>query len=323
MIPQDWVKAAGERLRGRVRRTPVTFDDALNCFLKWENQQETGSFKLRGAMNKVLTLQPWEREQGLVAASAGNHGQGVAVAARLMGVRAVVFASEHAMPSKLNAMRELGAEVHLVPGGYAEAEIAGKQFAEQQGMVWISPYNDAQVIAGQATVGLELLDEIPAEELAAVVVPVGGGGLIAGLGLVLDQLPAGHRPRLIGVQSEASPYFSALMKTGSQDEVLERESLADGLAGRVEDGSITIPLVRAMVDEIILVSETEIEQAVVAAWQRYEAVIEGSAATVLAAAMTGKFAQRPAALIISGGNIQPEIHQQLLRRWAPKASSSQ
>lgn len=322
MIPRDWVKAAGERLRGRVRRTPVSFDDALGCYLKWENLQETGSFKLRGAMNKVLTLQPWEREQGLVAASAGNHGQGVAVAARLMGARAVVFASEHAMPSKLDAMRALGAEVHLVPGGYAEAESAGKQFAEQQGMIWISPYNDAQVIAGQATVGLELLDELPAQELEAIVVPVGGGGLISGVGLVLDQLPAGHRPRLIGVQSEASPYFHAILKSGSQDGVVEQESLADGLAGRVEDGSITIPMVRAMVDDVILVSEVEIEQAIAAAWKRYGAVIEGSAATALAAALSGKFAHRPAALILSGGNIQPEIHRQLIQRWSPTERTS-
>lgn len=316
MIPQDWIAAAGERLHGRVKRTPVTFDGALNCALKWENQQETGSFKLRGALNKVLTLQPWEREQGLVAASAGNHGQGVAVAARLLGLHAIVFASEHAYPAKVEAMRALGAEVRLVQGGYAQAEESGLQFAASQGMTWISPYNDAQVIAGQATVGLELFDEIAGEDLEAVVVPVGGGGLIAGIGLVLQQIPKAQRPRLIGVQSEASPYFYALLKNGSQDGVKELESLADGLAGRVEDGSITIPLVRSLVDEIILVREVEIEQAIVAAWQRYGAKIEGSAAVVLAAALNGKFAQRPAALIISGGNIQPELHAELLKRWA-------
>ncbi len=315
MIPQDWITAAGERLRGRVKRTPVTFDSALDCFIKWENQQETGSFKLRGAMNKVLTLLPWERERGLVAASAGNHGQGVAVAARLMGVRAVVFASERAVPAKLDAMRAHGAEVHLTPGGYEQAEKSGIAYAAQQGLAWISPYNDAQVIAGQATVGLELMNEIPTDELEAVVVPVGGGGLIAGIGLALERLPVGHRPRLIGVQSEASPYFQALFQRGSQDGVAESESLADGLAGRVEDGAITIPLVRSLVDEIVLVSEEEIERAIAAAWQRYGAVIEGSAAVTLAAALSGKFTQRPAALIISGGNIQPEVHQRILQRW--------
>lgn len=321
MIPQEWIAAAGERLRGRVKRTPITFDNALGCFLKWENQQETGSFKLRGALNKVLTLQPWERERGLVAASAGNHGQGVAVAARLMGTKAVIFASEHAVPAKLQAMRALGAEVRLVPGGYARAEAAGLQFAAQQKMIWISPYNDAQVIAGQATVGLELLEEILPEELEVIAVPAGGGGLIAGIGLVLSQIPSGHRPRLIGVQSDASPYLHAIMNCGSQDGVIERDSLADGLAGRVEDGAITIPLVRSLVDEIVLVSEEQIEQAVAAAWQRYGAVIEGSAAVVLAAALNGKFAQRPAALIVSGGNIQPEIHRQILLRWSSTGKS--
>lgn len=322
MIPQDWIKSAGERLRGRVKRTPVTYDDALDCYLKWENQQETGSFKLRGALNKVLTLQPWERELGLVAASAGNHGQGVAVAARLMGVRAAVFAPENAVPAKIAAMRTLGADVHLVPGGYEQAEVAGAQYAVQKGMLWISPYNDAQVIAGQASVGLELMDEVPPEELAAVLVPVGGGGLIAGIGLVLNQLPSGHRPRLIGVQSEASAYFQALLKRGTQDGVVECASLADGLAGRVEDGSITIPLVRSLVDDIVLVSEVEIEQAIAAAWQRYGAVIEGSAAVVLAAVLNGKIAERPSALIMSGGNIQPEIHRHILERWIPPESLS-
>lgn len=322
MIPQDWIKSAGERLHGRVKRTPVTYDDALDCYLKWENQQETGSFKLRGALNKVLTLQPWERELGLVAASAGNHGQGVAVAARLMGVRAAVFAPENAVPARIAAIRALGADVHLVPGGYEQAEVAGAQYAVQKGMLWISPYNDAQVIAGQASVGLELMDEVPPEELAAVVVPVGGGGLIAGIGLVLNQLPSGHRPRLIGVQSEASAYFQALLKRGTQDGVVESASLADGLAGRVEDGSITIPLVRSLVDDIVLVSEVEIEQAIAAAWQRYGAVIEGSAAVILAAVLNGKIAERPSALIMSGGNIQPEIHRHILERWIPPESLS-
>ncbi|HWQ04555.1 MAG TPA: pyridoxal-phosphate dependent enzyme [Longilinea sp.] len=323
MIPQNWITEAGERLRGRIKRTPVTFDAALDCFLKWENQQETGSFKLRGALNKVLTLQPWERDQGLVTSSAGNHGQGVAVAARLMGAKVTIFASEHAVSTKIDSMRAMGADVRLVAGGYAQAEAAGIQFAAQQEQIWISPYNDAQVIAGQATVGLELLDEVPVDELAAVVVPVGGGGLIAGIGLVMDQLPSESRPRLIGVQSTASSYFHAIFHQGSQDGVVESASLADGLAGRVEDGSITIPLVRKLVDEIILVNEAEIEQAVAAAWYRYGAVIEGSAAVVLAAALTGKFSQRPAALIISGGNIQPETHQQLLQRWSPKDRSNQ
>ena len=322
MIPHNWITDAGDRLRGRIKRTPVTFDTALDCYLKWENQQETGSFKLRGALNKVLILQPWERELGLVTSSAGNHGQGVAVAARLMGVKVTIFASEHAVPAKIASMQAMGAEVRLVPGGYAEAEAAGIQFAAQQELIWISPYNDAQVIAGQATVGLELLDEVPVDELEAVVVPVGGGGLIAGIGLVLGQLPPENRPRLIGVQSTASPYFHALLHMGSQDGVVESPSLADGLAGRIEDGSITIPLVRKLVDDVILVSEDEIEQAVAAAWYRYGAVIEGSGAVVLAAALTGKFSQRPAALIVSGGNIQPETHQHLLQRWKPKDKST-
>ena len=233
-----------------------------------------------------------------------------------MGLKAVVFAAEHAVPAKLEAMRVLGAEVRLVPGGYEQAEKTGIQFAAEQGMTWISPYNDGQVIAGQATVGVELLQDILAEDLEAVVVPVGGGGLIAGIGLALQQIPRGHRPRLIGVQSEASPYFHALLKDGSQDGVVETDSLADGLAGRVEDNAITIPLVRRSVDDIRLVSEDEIARAVAYAWTHYGQRIEGSAAVGLAGGVAGKFSQRPAALVISGGNIQPQLHEQLVQRWS-------
>lgn len=312
MIPGEWLDQAAERLSGRVVKTPLTWDAARQLYLKWENRQITGSFKLRGALNKILSLQSWERERGLVTASAGNHGQGVAWAANQVGARVIVFASDHAVPAKVEAMRDLGAEVRLVDGGYALAEQTAQQYARRTERTWVSPYNDAQVIAGQATIGLELLSGLQDRGDQAWIVPVGGGGLIAGLGAVLQRVR--QRPRLIGAQSIASPYFHALFTRGSQLDVEEKESLADGLAGAVEEGSLTIPLVQSLVDEIVLVTEEEIEQAIAFAWSQYKETIEGSAAVALAAALTRKVQARPAVVVISGGNIQPAVHSQIIDR---------
>ena len=179
MIPHEWITQAADRICPLIARTPLTFEADHNLWIKWENHQITGSFKLRGALNKLLTLQPWERERGLVTASAGNHGQGVAWAAGKIGAQATVFASDQAVPAKLDAMRQLGAEVRLVKGGYGEAERTALSFAREQGATWVSPYNDGQVIAGQATLGLEVLEQ-GADSAAVVIIPVGGGGLISG-----------------------------------------------------------------------------------------------------------------------------------------------
>jgi threonine dehydratase len=310
MIPPEWLDQAARRLQGQIEQTPLTYDTELKLYLKWENRQQTGSFKIRGALNKILTLEPWERQRGLVTASAGNHGQGVAYAARMFATQAIVFASEHAVAAKVAAMRALGAQVRLVPGGYAAAETAAQAFAAETGATWISPYNDGQVIAGQATLGLELAQQLVGQQAPrAVIVPVGGGGLIAGIGLALQRQEP--RPHLVGAQSEASPFFHALYTRGSQAGVVELDSFADGLAGAVEHGSSTIPLVQNWADAFILVKEEEIAAAVAFAWQRYGEKIEGAAGASLAAALSGRVSERPAVVIISGGNIQPELHQSL------------
>lgn len=305
MIPSEWLDQAALRIAPHIRRTLLTNDAELNLYLKWENQQVTGSFKARGALNKVLALEAWERQAGLVTASAGNHGQGVALAGRLTGSPVTVFASAHAVPAKLEAMRALGAEVRLVEGGYDAAERAAIQFAAETRRTWVSAYNDAQVIAGQGTIGLEMMADLPPDLSLTWLVPVSGGGLIAGVGAVLRRLSP--RPRLVGVQSEASAFMHALFYRGSQEGVADLPTLADGLSGPVEAGSVTIPLVKELVDDILLVSEAEIEQAIAFAWRRYEQRIEGSAAVTLAAVLSGRV-RGPAAAVISGGNIQPEVH---------------
>lgn len=313
MIPYEWIDQAYKRIQPYIWNTPVTYDEVNQIYLKWDNKQITGSFKVRGALNKILDLQPWERNNGLVTASAGNHGQGVAFAANMKTAKATIFCSDHAVPAKIRAMKALGAKVILIHGGYAEAEQAGIEYAKQKGSVWISPYNDGKVISGQATLALETTLNQPDLADLPWLVPVGGGGLIAGVAQVLKEQSL--RNRTIGVQSTASPFFYELYKHNSQDGIVELPSLADGLAGPVEEGSITIPIVHKLIDGFCLVSETEIEEAIAYAYYQYDEVIEGSAATVLAASLFGKIKERPVVLVISGGNIQPEVHVEIINKY--------
>ncbi|MBC8334489.1 MAG: threonine/serine dehydratase [Anaerolineales bacterium] len=319
MIPKEWLHAAEKRLDGQTHRTPLTYDAGRGLYIKWENRQKTGSFKARGALNKALTLEDWEREMGLVTASAGNHGQGVALAGKLVGASVKVFASKDAPFVKVNAMRALGAEVALVEGGYHDAEEAGLAFAKRNDAIWLSPYNDGHVVAGQGTVASEILQEHPETAEATWLVPVSGGGLLAGISAVLRNYSAEHKQanpaRVIGVQVAASAFMHSLFYHGNQDNVEDLPTLADGLTGAVEAGSITIPLIKKYVDEIILVSEEEVAQAVAFAWSEYGEKIEGSGAVGLAAILSGKVTLQPTVIIVSGGNIQPEIHTEILSRY--------
>jgi len=314
MIPYEWMEQAEARIAGHIQHTPLTRDSKRAIFLKWENRQVTGSFKPRGALNKILTLEDWERKNGLVAASAGNHGLGVALAVGLVGASVEVFVSEHAVPAKVQGMRDLGAIIHAVQGGYAEAEAAGRKHAAQQQKVFISPYNDGQVIAGQGTIGLEILRELGNEETMNWIVPAGGGGLISAIGTLFTRV--NPCPRLIGVQAAASPFAESLFHRHTQEGVQDLPTIADGLSGAVEQGSVTIPLMQRYVDDFLTVSEDEIAQAVAFAWYVYHEKIEGSAAAALAAVLSGKITGRPSVLILTGGNIQPEVHEQIIQRYA-------
>jgi len=313
MIPKEWLRAAEKRLDGQTHRTPLTYDAGRGLYIKWENRQKTGSFKARGALNKALTLEDWEREMGLVTASAGNHGQGVALAGKLVGASVKVFASKDAPLVKVEAMRALGAEVELVEGGYQGAEKAGLAYVKRNDAVWISPYNDGHVIAGQGTVASEILQERPETAKATWLVPVSGGGLLAGIGAVLRN--QADPARVIGVQVASSAFMHSLFYNGNQDNVEDLPTLADGLAGAVEAGSITIPLIRKYVDEIILLSEEEVAEAVAFAWSEYNEKIEGSGAVGLAAILSGKVTLQPTVIVVSGGNIQPEIHTEIISRY--------
>jgi threonine dehydratase len=226
-----------------------------------------------------------------------------------------IFVSENAVPAKIQAMRDLGATIHLVVGGFAEAEAAGRQCAEQEHKVFVSPYNDGQVIAGQGTVALEVLGELGTDlETANWIVPVGGGGLISAIGVLFSRLK--HRPRLIGVQAAASAFTNNLFHHHTQAGVQDLPTLADGLSGAVETGAVTIPMIQRYVDDFLTVSEAEIARAVAFAWYVFQEKIEGSAAVALATVLQHKVKERPTVLIMTGGNIQPEVHDQIVRQYA-------
>ncbi len=300
---RDWaasIEAARRRLKGFIVETPlVSWGDGL--WLKCENAQLTGSFKVRGALNKILSLSSDELKTGVLAASAGNHGQGVAYAAGLVGARATIVLPTDAVRRKVDAIRRLGATVVEVPGGYAAAEAAGRRLAQERRAVWVSPYNDADVIAGQGTIGLELLDQW-VDESAEVYVPVSGGGLVSGIGLSLEK--AAERFEVLGVQVENAPYMYAAFHGLAMDRVVEKPTMADGLSGPIEDGSVTLELVRRIAREVLLVSEEELRDALRRAWVGYAMPMEASAAAALAAALRGgQGAGRPRIVVVSGGNV--------------------
>jgi threonine dehydratase len=312
MLPYSWIQAAAERIAPHIEHTPVIYDGTNDIFLKLDSLQVTGSFKLRGALNKILSLQPWERRQGLVTASAGNHGLGVAQAGALSACSVTVFVPEGASRLKVEKIQQLGAQIISVPGGYASAERVARQHAASTGMTWVSAYNDGQVVAGQGTIALELLADLPDLQEAAWVVPVGGGGLISGIAAVLAE--SRKHVHLYGVQPAASPFFKALFERRPQEAVVETNTLADGLAGAIEADSLTIPIVRRYVEQIVLVSEAELVAAMAYAWTNYCEPIEPSGAAGLAAVLSGKIPHRPAVVIISGGNIAADAHLALIKQ---------
>ena len=313
MLPSKWLEEASQRLDGKIHRTPLTHDVERGLYIKWENRQKTGSFKARGALNKVLTLEDWEREMGLVTASAGNHGQGVALAAQTLGCPVRVFVPQDAPKVKVDAIRAFGADVVVVEGGYHDAEEAGLAYAKRNDATWVSPYNDGHVVAGQGTVATEILQDQPETATATWIVPVSGGGLLAGISAVLRK--QAQPTRVIGVQVATQAYMHGLFYRNTQDDVEDLPTLADGLAGAVENGSITVPLIRKYVDEILLVSEDEVAEAVAFAWTEYGERVEGSGAVGLAAVLSGKISAQPSVIVVSGGNIQPEIHAEILKRY--------
>ncbi|HEX2916846.1 MAG TPA: threonine/serine dehydratase [Chloroflexia bacterium] len=313
---QDILQAA-QRLRqsGFVNHTPLEYARELSARLgielyqKLEIFQRTGSFKVRGATNKLLKLKetaPDSFEKGFVTASAGNHALGMSYAASRLGAKATIVLPQSVSPAKLEKLKGYPVELIVAEGNYDFAEVYARRLEQEQGLVFVSAYNDPEVIAGQGTVGMEALNELPDADI--LLVPVGGGGLSAGVALwaktVLPNL------RVIGVQSEASPAMQHSLVAGKLVEAPELPSLADGLAGNVEPGSITFELVQKHVDEVVLVTEEAIAEAINFYATELQLLVEGSGAVGLAALLSGKInlavpgKTRPKVIdILSGRNI--------------------
>ncbi len=317
----DDIRGAARALTGVAHETPLegssTFTEmaGLPVYLKLENLQKTGSFKLRGAYNKIHLLSPKEKARGVIAASAGNHAQGVAYAARHAGIRSVIVMPETAPLSKVSATRGYGAEVVLTGTSYDEAYARAKEMEAQEGLTFVHAFNDPAVMSGQGTIGLEMLRELP--QMQAVVVPVGGGGLIAGVATAIKEV-APH-VKVYGVQAEGADAMARSKAAGSLVRTMEAVTIADGIAVKVP-GDATFEVVRKYVDEIVTVDDEAIASAILMLLERAKLVVEGAGAIGLAALLNGKIgAQGPVACLISGGNIDVNFIARIIERGLVKA----
>ena len=285
-----------------LERSPI-LSRHLGCevLLKHDHMQPTGSFKIRGATNKVRLLQGSARAAGVLAASTGNHGIAVARAGALAGVSVTVFVPRSTVPAKLDSIRAFDAEIVMIDGPPFEAEREARRRAEEQGLVYISPYNDSEIVAGQGTLGVELLAQAP--DLSAVFVTVGAGGLIGGVGTAIKAV--NPSVRVVGVWPEASPCMLRALEAGRIVPVEEHPTLSDATAGAIEPGSITFPICQAVIDDYVAVSEPEIAAAMRRLAESEHMIVEGAAGVALAglARVAPGYAGRKVAVVLCGRNI--------------------
>ncbi|MCW8165834.1 hydroxyectoine utilization dehydratase EutB [Verminephrobacter aporrectodeae subsp. tuberculatae] len=316
------VESAAARIAGHVLRTPLVASAALTrccglpVHLKLETRQPTGAFKLRGAMNALLALDENARRRGLVTASTGNHGRAVAHAARAAGVRAVVCMSALVPAHKVDAVRALGAEVRIVGRSQDDAQAEVERLVAEQGLTPIPPFDHPDVVAGQGTIGLELIDDLP--ELDLVLVPLSGGGLAGGIAVAVRAL----RPcaRVVGVSMERGAAMAAAIAAGQPVDVAEQETLADSLGGGIGlNNQLTFRLCHALLDGVVLLTENEIAAGIRhAAREEDGEVVEGAGAVGIAALLCGKIRPAgPTAVVVSGGNIDAALHRRIVAGDAP------
>jgi threonine dehydratase len=318
------IQTARENLRGQVLKTPFTLSRTLSdifgaeIWLKFENLQFTASFKERGALNRMLTLSDEERRAGVIAVSAGNHAQGVAYHAQRMGVPAVIVMPRFTPTVKVANTRRFGAEVVLAGDTFDDAKAHGYELAKQRGLIMIHPYDDEAVIAGQGTVALEMLEDQP--QLDMLVIAIGGGGLISGISTAAKALKPGIE--IIGVQTERFPAMYAAVKGVSMPQ--GQYTIAEGIAVK-SPGGLTQPIVSRLVDDIELVSEADIEHAIVVLLEIEKTVVEGAGAAGLAALLRAqeagseRFKGKRIGLVLTGGNIDPLMLGELIERGMVRA----
>lgn len=311
----DHVYKANYILRSVVRQTDVLYAPKLKSgtelYLKTENLQVTGSFKVRGAYYKMSQLTQEERERGVIACSAGNHAQGVALAAQKNGIKAVICLPDGAPISKVEATRSYGAEICLVEGVYDDAYQKAQQLRDEKGYTFIHPFDDPDVIAGQGTIALELAEQVP--DMDAVIVPIGGGGLISGIAYTLKNL--NPNVKIYGVQASGAPSMLNSIHDAHIETLDSVFTIADGIAVK-QPGSITYEICSKYVDEIVTVTDDEISAAILALMEQHKLVTEGAGAVAVAAAMFGKMdlTGKKTVCLLSGGNIDVTILSRVITR---------
>lgn len=315
MLTLDSVYRASYVLKSVVRKTDVIYAPKLrpgtDIYLKTENLQITGSFKVRGAYYKMSQLSPEEKAKGVIACSAGNHAQGVALAAQKNGIKAVICLPDGAPISKVEATKSYGAEVCLVEGVYDDAYNKALSLRDEMGYTFIHPFDDPDVIAGQGTIALELQDQIP--DMDAVIVPIGGGGLISGVAFTLKML--NPKIKVYGVQAAGAPSMRNSIKDEQIETLSSVSTIADGIAVK-RPGNLTYEICSKYVDEIVTVTDDEISAAILVLMEQHKLVTEGAGAVAVAAAMFGKIdlEGKKTVCLLSGGNIDVTILSRVITR---------
>ena len=315
MLTLDKIYHASFVLKSVARKTDLIASphlcEGLDLYLKTENLQVTGSFKLRGAYYKISQLTPEEAAKGVIACSAGNHAQGVALAATKMGIKSVICMPDRAPIMKVENTKRLGAQVELVPGAYDEAHDRAVQIQEETGMTFIHPYDDELVMAGQGSIGLEILDQLP--DVEAVIVPIGGGGLISGVAFAIKSL----RPdvKIYGVQAAGAASMFNAFKDHKYETLSSVNTFADGIAVKTP-GENTYEMICKYVDDIVTVSEDEIATAILSLIEKQKLIAEGAGATPVAAAIFNKLPikGKKTVCLVSGGNIDVNILSRVITR---------
>ena len=323
MLTLDRIYQASYALRTVIRRTDLIFAPHINplsqIYLKPENLQVTGSFKVRGACFKISQLTDEEKARGVVACSAGNHAQGVALSATAHGIKSLICLPDNAPISKVEATKALGADVCLVEGVYDDAYQRALQLRDEEGYTFIHPFDDEDVIAGQGTIGLELLEQLP--DADAVIVPIGGGGLISGVAFAIKQL--NPRIKVYGVQAQGAPSMQNSIGHGKIERLESVRTIADGIAVK-EPGIHTFDYCQQFVDDIVTVNDDEISTAILALIEQQKLIAEGAGAVSVAAAMFNKvpIEGKKVICLVSGGNIDVTILSRVIGRGLQKSGRS-
>ncbi|MFW9806139.1 MAG: threonine/serine dehydratase [Candidatus Thorarchaeota archaeon] len=316
MINIEDIEEARQRIKAHIKTTPLHHSQFLSeliggsVFLKLESEQITGSFKVRGALNRLMTLKKEDASKGVITASTGNHGLGTAYAAKKLGINAQVVFPKEASIVKLEKLKNAGIDI-IQDVGYADIESHARKLAKERNLTYVSPYSDPVIIAGAGTSGLEIVEQLG--DIDAVFVPIGGGGLISGIAIAIKALSP--HTEVIGVQSEASPEVYESWKAGHWVDAAETDSLAQGLMGGVEQDSITLEIIQDKVDRIVLVKEESILSAMRILYEQESLIIEGAGAASTAAVLERKdeLTGKRVVAIVSGGNISEDDLLTLLK----------